>query len=365
MSSSRPGLLSRNLVFYLFSRFCGGTALTMLRAAILWHVFALTNSAFHLGLIGLVQFLPALGLNLLGGAVADSYQRRRVIMLAQLVPFACALALFALTRSGSISVPWLYAMVFVIACASSFRGARRALPELVPRDPFARAVTLASTGQALAFMSGPAGGGFIIAEFGISTTYASTASDRGIPCGLRSWTDAAGRNGHYHQLVILARGCSCAPQSGRGLHVGRHAGGDLRRCHGAAADLRDRFQVGARGYGILSASLEAGAAVVDGTGGAPTGAPHRACPVDRGRRIRLGDDRLRPLALVSAVGGVLHAGRHGRPVSVVMRSPPSTGDAGRPARPGELGELIFIGASNQLGAAESGFLAALTRQPSR
>ena len=62
------------------------TAMTMLRAAIAWHVFALTNSAFHLGLIGLVQFLPALGLTLVGGAVADTYERRRVIMLAQLRP---------------------------------------------------------------------------------------------------------------------------------------------------------------------------------------------------------------------------------------------------------------------------------------
>ena len=77
-----------NLLFYLASRFCAATAMTMLRAAIAWHVFALTNSAFHLGLIGLVQFIPALALTLVGGAVADTYERRRVIMLAQIVPLA-------------------------------------------------------------------------------------------------------------------------------------------------------------------------------------------------------------------------------------------------------------------------------------
>src|ERR1700692_1260018 len=57
--SLRHTLLTRNLVAYLGSRVCSGTGMTMLRAAIAWHVFTLTNSAFHLGLIGLVQFLPA------------------------------------------------------------------------------------------------------------------------------------------------------------------------------------------------------------------------------------------------------------------------------------------------------------------
>src|SRR4029453_15560839 len=165
MAAARTHLLSRNLVFYLGSRFCSGTAMTMLRAAIAWHVYALTNSAFHLGLIGVVQFVPALGLMLIGGAVADTYERRRIIMLAQLVPLACALTLFMAMRHGFVSVPLLYAMVFVIACSATFESPARAalLPTLVPREIFPRAVTLASTGQALAFMSGPASGGVIIA----------------------------------------------------------------------------------------------------------------------------------------------------------------------------------------------------------
>jgi len=48
-----PRLLSRNLVAYLASRFCAASAMTMMRAGIAWHVFTLTGSAFHLGLIGL------------------------------------------------------------------------------------------------------------------------------------------------------------------------------------------------------------------------------------------------------------------------------------------------------------------------
>ncbi len=74
-----PPWLTRNLFFYVGSRFASGLAGTMLRAAIAWHVYTLTDSAFHLGLIGLVQFLPALGLTLIGGVIADTYERRRVI----------------------------------------------------------------------------------------------------------------------------------------------------------------------------------------------------------------------------------------------------------------------------------------------
>ena len=73
-------LLSRNVIFYLASRFAGGTAMTMLRSAIAWHVYSITGSPLHLGLIGVAQFVPVLSLTLVGGAVADSYERRRIIM---------------------------------------------------------------------------------------------------------------------------------------------------------------------------------------------------------------------------------------------------------------------------------------------
>ena len=53
-------MLSRDFGLYLASRFCTATAMMMMRAAIAWHVFALSHSAFHLGLIGLAQFVPVL-----------------------------------------------------------------------------------------------------------------------------------------------------------------------------------------------------------------------------------------------------------------------------------------------------------------
>jgi MFS family permease len=166
-------LLSRNLTAYLVSRFCSGVAMTLLRAAIAWHVFALSKSAFHLGLIGLVQFLPALFLTLVGGAVADTYDRRKVCMIAQTIPLACCGVLFVTTQRGTVSLELLYAMIFLVAVAQTFANPARAalLPSLVPRHLFPRAVTVVSTVQALAFVSGPTACGFLIAAAGIGAVY--------------------------------------------------------------------------------------------------------------------------------------------------------------------------------------------------
>src|SRR5438876_11295167 len=106
-------MLSRDFSLYLASRFCSAAAMMMLRAAIAWHVFDLSHSAFHLGLIGLVQFIPALTLTLVGGAVADTYDRRKVMMLAQVVPLVSAVVLYTVTREGAATLPLLYALIFV------------------------------------------------------------------------------------------------------------------------------------------------------------------------------------------------------------------------------------------------------------
>jgi MFS family permease len=362
-------LLSRNLVAYLASRVCSGTAMTMLRAAIAWHVFALTNSAFHLGLIGLVQFLPALSLMLLGGAVADTYERRRVIMLAQLVPLTCALTLFVATRNGFVSVPLLYAMVFVIACSAAFENPARAalLPTLVPRELFPRAVTLASTGQALAFMSGPATAGMIIAGFGIATVYGCygiliAGSLLGLSVLRPRPTDAPGRAISWPAVreglgfvrrnpVVL--GCMSLDM----LAVIFGGAGALLPIY--ATEI---LQVGPRGYGILSGSLEAGALLTSLTLVAlpPVHRAGRALLIAVGvygvATIAFGLSRWFPLSvLLYMLVGVADQ------VSVVMRTTAiqlTTPDALR----GRVSSVnfIFIGASNQLGAAESGFVAALT-----
>jgi MFS family permease len=369
VETPRGALLSRNLISYLGSRFCSGTAMTMLRAAIAWHVYALTGSAFHLGLIGVVQFLPALGLTLLGGAVADTYERRRVIMLAQLVPLVCALTLFIATRSGVVGLPLLYAMVFVIACSASFENPARAalLPTLVPRAVFPRAVTLASTGQALAFMSGPAGGGMLIAWAGQATVYGCY----GILIA-----------GSLFGLALVQPGQQRGERRAVSLSAVREGLAFVRRNQvvlgcmsldmfavifgGATALLpiyaNDILQVGPKGYGWLSATLEAGALLSSLmlVTRPPIQRAGRALLIAVGvyglATVGFGLSRWFPLSVVFyMLVGVADQ------VSVVMRSTAIQLATPDPLR-GRVSSVnfIFIGASNQLGAAESGFVAALT-----
>jgi MFS family permease len=365
-------MLERDLRYYLVSRFCSGTAMTLMRAAILWHVFALSRSAFQLGLIGLVQFVPALFLNLVGGAVADTYDRRRIIMLAQLVPLVCGSVLALATQRHAASLLLLYVMIFCIAVAAAFDNPARAslLPRLVSREAFPRAVTYASTVQAFAFISGPGVGGVIIGSAGIAAAYALYAL-----LIVGSISSVALLQPHPHddgQRTVSLRAVreGLAFVRRRQVVLGCMTLDMFAVIFGGATALLPIYanqilRVGAGGYGVLSASLEAGALL-------SSLALMLLPPIRRAGRALLiavgvygaatvlfGLSRWFPLSVLAyMVVGVADQ------VSVVMRSTAiqlSTPDALR----GRVSSVnfIFIGASNQLGAAESGFVAALTSAP--
>src|SRR5436305_288350 len=109
----------RDFRFYSSSRLFSGIGQTLLTAAIAWQVYAISHSTVQLGLIGLARFLPQLALTLIAGALADSVDRRKIVLLAQITPFTCSLALCLLTLSGLINLPWLYMLVFCIATSSA------------------------------------------------------------------------------------------------------------------------------------------------------------------------------------------------------------------------------------------------------
>ncbi|HJQ84778.1 MAG TPA: MFS transporter, partial [Candidatus Binatia bacterium] len=360
---------SRQLWLYLASRFCSATGLMMLRTAVAWHVYDLSRSAFHLGLVGLVQFLPIPPLMLVGGALADAWDRRRIMMLAQGVVLACGAVLALATWRGAASLGLLYAAVVVVGATWAFDAPSRAalLPTLVPRAEFPRAVTLAGTNQALAFATGPAACGWTIATAGIAAAYAAQ-----VALVAASLVTLA-------LLHVPRRVAAAGTFSLRGIREGL---GFVRRSQvilgcmtldmlavvfgGAAAMLpiyaTDILQVGARGYGLLASSLDIGALLMSFL---LIGLP----PVERAGRALLaavavygvativfGLSRWFPLSIAAyMVVGMADQ------VSVVMRGTAiqlSTPDALRGRVSGV--NMIFIGASNQLGAAESGFLAALT-----
>lgn len=358
--------MKRDFRLYLASRFASGTAMTLMRAAVAWHVFDLSHSAFHLGLVGLVQFLPVLALNLFGGAVADSYDRRRVINAAQVVLLACGLLLFEGTRTGAASLPLLYLAVVGVGMAGAFEAPARTalLPALVSREFFPRAVTLASTNQALAFATGPAVAGLVIAGAGIAAAYAAYVGLLLVAflCVVLLRAGAAAPGRAAPSLAAIAEGIRFVWR--QPVILGCMSLDMFAVILGGATALlpiyaQEILRVGPRGYGLLTSSFEIGALVMSVMLIARK-------PVRRAGRVLLGTvvvfglatvvfglSRAFPLSLaVYFLAGMADQ------VSVVMRA-----TAVQLSTPDELRgrvsaiNLLFIGASNQLGAAESGFLA--------
>src|SRR6185369_16381693 len=96
-----------------------------------------------------------------------------IMVTAQCTALAAGTALVIAVHTGHVSLPLLYGIVLVVAATAAFDNPARValLPTLVSRDILPRAVTVASTNQALAFASGPALAGILIGAFGIAAAY--------------------------------------------------------------------------------------------------------------------------------------------------------------------------------------------------
>jgi MFS family permease len=156
--------------FYSGSRIFSTLGQQMLQATMAWQVYQLTGSALSLGLLGLARFLPALSISMVGGMVADTFDRRRIVQVTQLVPFACALALSFATAGGWVSVAMIYGLVVCIGLASAFEAPARTalLTGIVRPETFANAVTVNNIFQKLGSVTGPTLAGFVIAGAGVS-----------------------------------------------------------------------------------------------------------------------------------------------------------------------------------------------------
>jgi len=140
--------------------------LQMQKVAIGWEIWERTHSAAHLGYAGLVQYLPQFLLVGITGHVTDRYSRKFVLMVSLAFNALAALGL-ALNSSIGGSIYILYACLFAAGTAKSFwMPARQAfLPRIVPMDIFSNAVSWNTSGFEIATMTGPALGGFLIAIF--------------------------------------------------------------------------------------------------------------------------------------------------------------------------------------------------------
>jgi len=122
---------------------------------------SVSDAAFQLGLIGLVQFVPLFVLTPISGWTADRLDRRHVARAVVCLELLCALILFATTWTHVISLPILFGVAALLGVARAFAGpALGALaPNLVPRELLPRAIALSSTAWQAGAIAGPAIGG--------------------------------------------------------------------------------------------------------------------------------------------------------------------------------------------------------------
>jgi MFS family permease len=156
-----------------FSRF----AAQMATVALGWQVYEKTGSAFHLGLIGLAQFLPVALLVFFAGHVADRYDRQRVVQACQVAQAIAAAFLGWGSYEGWLTVPAIYGAVALLGVATAFESPATAalLTGVAPRGQFQRAAALSTGMFQLAVISGPAVGGLAYAV-GPAVPYAIMAT---------------------------------------------------------------------------------------------------------------------------------------------------------------------------------------------
>ena len=163
---------------YQIARFFIVAALEMQSVAVGWQVYDITHRALDLGLVGLAQFLPGVLLFLVAGHAADRHDRRRLLNICYSGFVVCSALLLALTVRGWRSVNLIYLVLFVLGVVRCFNwpASRALLPQLVPMEYFSKAVAWnASTFQAATIL-GPAVGGVLYAlTGGPAAVYASSA----------------------------------------------------------------------------------------------------------------------------------------------------------------------------------------------
>lgn len=244
--------------------------------AIGWQVYDLARidrsveeSAFMLGLVGLVQFLPVLLLSLVGGQAADRYDRKRIILACNAVAFVANLLLIASAfLAPRIALPLVFAAAAILGGVNAFfPAAGNALfPSLVPRSELAQAIAWNSLGFQGSAVAGPALGGFLYVG-GAHIVYSISAVTSVLAFAVMAVTQTP-----KQAPSLETSGLKMAIEGLKFVRDNKTILGAILLdlvvvfFAGATALLpvfaRDILHVGAEGLGLLRAAPAAGAAVV-------------------------------------------------------------------------------------------------------
>ena len=165
MPSLPPALLHRDFRRLWTSMLCSSVAMQMAAVAIGWQVYSIRHSAFDLGLIGLAEFAPVLLLALPAGQLADRLPRLAVVFVWGFADAAIFAVLLVVTIHGAHQLwPFLVLAIATGTVAAFGNPAGRSLvPELVPAELLTGAIAMRSIGGQISTIAGPAVGGLLFA----------------------------------------------------------------------------------------------------------------------------------------------------------------------------------------------------------
>ena len=165
---------------YLGMRFFFTFAYQMQAVIIGFHIYHLTKDPLALGLIGLCEAIPAIGIALYGGYVADKSEKRGLLLKIFTCVLLCSVVMLIATSSQmheyvhvSYIIPIMYTMIFCIGIARGFFSPATfsLMAQIIPKELYPNSTTWNSSSYMMASILGPAAGGIIYGFFGITITY--------------------------------------------------------------------------------------------------------------------------------------------------------------------------------------------------
>ncbi|HEY1630494.1 MAG TPA: MFS transporter [Rhizomicrobium sp.] len=355
----------RDFGFFISARFLSTVAMMVQSVAIGWQVYNIENTAFSLGMVGLCQFLPMFLITLPAGEISDRFDQRKVLAIAQVMQAVCAglFMLFSIMTPHN-ALPF-YGVLVLFGIGRGFSGPAGSslLAFLVPPEKLARGIALSSSAFTTAVIAGPALGGFLFAlgplpTYGICLVAALLASVCTLTLGGRRIV----HTGDASRLERVKEGIRFVRE--RPVVMGAISLDLFAVLLGGAVALlpiyaRDILHAGTIGLGFLRSAPAAGAAV--------TAFTLARFPVE----TRMGSRMFLAVAIFGVATVVFGLSANyflslaalfvigaSDMISVYIRSTLINFATPDPMR-GRVGavNMLFIGASNELGEFESGLTA--------
>ena len=269
----------RDFRHYIIGRTTFTFGINIVGTAVGWQIYELTKDALSLGLIGLAEFIPFLIVTLVGGYVADIFDRRRIILTCMTLYGLCAVGLYLLTSNFSyiIQNQGVTPIYFVIGLTGLVRGflspAQSAFAaQLVPKALYANAATWSTMSWHVSAVGGPAIGGILCAlSKGAWSSFVAASVLSAL--GFLFISTIASRHERAHTEGARGEGLVTSVTNGLGfvfknqIILGSIALDMFAVLFGGAVAMlpafaKDILNVGAEGFGILRAAPAAGAVLM-------------------------------------------------------------------------------------------------------